>query len=138
MLKVFSLSGERLRYATLGSAGIDIPFFDDSGLAEIAIMPGRHAFLRTGVTVQLDYPNFGMLVGRSSMFAKGIVVHQGTIDSDYEGEIRVLLWNTTDEVFSVRPGDRIAQLLVMRHEVFSNASVCDVVRGTRGFGSTGR
>ena len=132
-------NGVELRYATSGSAGVDIPYNDpDAQYNPITIMPHEHRSLRTGVIAHLDFPYFGMLVGRSSLFAKGLVVHQGTIDCDYEGEIRVLMWNTSDLPHTIGKGDRIAQLIIMRYEIVKGARVSAVRRGSDGFGSSGR
>ena len=71
----------------------------------------------------------------------GIVNSPGTIDADYRGEVRVLLVNLSNEPFTIHDGDRIAQLVVARHEVVEWQPVealSETLRGTGGYGSTGR
>lgn len=77
----------------------------------------------------------GLLIGRSSSALKGLVIHPGVIDSDYEGEVKILV-SSPRGISAISPGDRIAQLLVLpsMHELFPSR---DQRRGSRGFGSTG-
>lgn len=95
----------------------------------------------TGVHVQIPESCVGIVKGRSGLaFKHGVFCHEGTIDYGYTGSIRVLLINMGSDTFIVKPGDRIAQLLVQPvvltpFEVVD--SLEDTERGDNGFGSTG-
>ncbi len=97
----------------------------------------------TGVSIALPAGLVGLVHPRSGLAAKhGITVLNtpGTIDSGYRGEIKVILFNTTDEPFTVSPGDRIAQLVIQRYEHVEFVEVDRLpgsARSTAGFGSTG-
>lgn len=126
------------RYQTSGSAACDLKSTD-----EVVIPVGCRMTVGTGI--KLDIPNgFGAMVcSRSGLAAKsGIQVLNapGIIDSDYRGEIKVILHNTGQSEFIVKKGDRIAQLLFFPifQAIFQKASgVSTTVRGEGGFGSTG-
>ena len=78
---------------------------------------------------------------RSGLAAKyGVTVLNapGTIDADYRGEIKVILVNLSDTPFEIKPGERIAQIVVARHERVEWETLSDTARGAGGFGSTGR
>lgn len=125
-------------YATEGAAGFDL------AAAETLILPaGEHRLVGTGFAIALP-PGFeAQLRPRSGLAAKhGVTVLNapGTIDSDYRGEVKVLLVNLGDEQFSVERGMRIAQIVFasvarVRVEEFSLAG--ETRRGAGGFGSTG-
>lgn len=117
------------------------------------IEPGSTGSVGTGLTVELptiscnDGPFLWTDVselrirGRSSLSLRGILCHPGTIDFGYRGELRVVLTNLGREVFSVKPGDRIAQCSLHRVEpvAWRKAEVLsETERGVGGFGSTGR
>ena len=96
--------------------------------------------INTGVKIAIPKNFYGRIASRSSMAMKGIDVCAGVIDSDYRGEIKVLLYNTKDEPFEVNLGDRIAQIIFTRVEYFNFQVVSDLAnsqRGEGGFGSTG-
>lgn len=125
---------------TAGSAGADLHAFLDSPL-RLAPMQ-RHA-VGTGVRIELP-PGFEAQVRPRSGLAleKGITCLNtpGTIDSDYRGEIRVILINLGREEVTINPGDRIAQLVVSRYtyaEFEESGVISDSERGAGGFGSTG-
>ena len=123
---------------------------EDAGLdlcaAEPAVLgPGERASVGTGIAVAIPEGRAGLVLPRSGLAARhgiALVNSPGLIDSGYRGEIRVLLLNTDrSEAFALDPGDRIAQLLVVRHEAPELAEVETLdltVRGAGGFGSTGR
>jgi dUTP pyrophosphatase len=122
-----------------GDAGLDLC------AAEAAkIGPGERASVGTGVAVAIPDGCAGLVVPRSGLAARagiGVVNAPGLIDSGYRGELRVLLLNTDrEQPFSVEPGDRIAQLVVV--PVCSpepvEAELDTTLRGAGGFGSTGR
>jgi dUTP pyrophosphatase len=123
---------------------------DDAGYdlraAEAAeIGPGERASVGTGIAVAIPEGFAGLVLPRSGLAARhgiALVNAPGLIDSGYRGELRVLLLNTDrSEAFAVEPGDRIAQLVIVRHEapeLEEAESLDDTVRGPAGFGSSGR
>lgn len=123
---------------------------DDAGLdlhaAEAATLgPGERASVGTGVAVAIPPEHGGFVLPRSGLAAKhgiALVNAPGLIDPGYRGEVRVLLLNTDREAtFEIAPGDRIAQLVLVKLAVPALAQVDtldDTVRGAGGFGSTGR
>jgi dUTP pyrophosphatase len=134
-----ALSGIPLpSYATAGSAGIDLRA---SEAAEIG--PGDFMTLGTGLYVEIPFGYEGQVRPRSGLAAKyGVTLlnSPGTIDSDYRGEIRVVLVNHGRDVFTVSPGDRIAQVVfapVTRAELVESSRLSDSGRADGGFGSTG-
>jgi len=107
--------------------------------------PGERASVGTGIAVAIPEGWAGLVLPRSGLAARhGITIPNapGLIDSGYRGEVRVLLLNTDpQEPFHVAAGDRIAQLLLVRHEapeVLEVESLDETVRGIGGFGSSGR
>jgi dUTP pyrophosphatase len=123
-----------------GDAGYDLH------AAEPAVLgPGERATVGTGIAVAIPDGHAGLVLPRSGLAARhgiSLVNSPGLIDAGYRGEVRVLLINTDRErSFEVAPGDRIAQLLVVRVEgpqLEEAAELDDTGRGRRGFGSTGR
>lgn len=110
----------------------------------VHLPPGHRALVETGIAIQLP-PGFEAQVRpRSGLAAKwgiSVVNTPGTIDSDYRGEIKVILINHGTEHFEIKAGDRIAQLVVLPifRAIFQEAhELTDSVRGEGGFGSTGR
>lgn len=129
--------GHLPEYATIGSAGADLRA---SGAVEIP--PGDRAAVPTGLRVQIPPGHVGLVWPRSGLAVRhGIDTLAGVIDSDYRGEVRVVLVNHGPDRFSIARGERIAQLLVQRVEraVFAGVpDLEDTERGGGGFGSTGR
>jgi dUTP pyrophosphatase len=123
---------------------------DDAGYdlcaAEAAsIAPGERASVATGVAVAIPEGHAGLVLPRSGLAVRhgiALVNAPGLIDAGYRGEVRVLLLNTDREAsFDVAPGDRIAQLLIVRHEtpqLVEREQLDETLRGDGGFGSTGR
>jgi dUTP pyrophosphatase len=109
---------------------------------EISLAPGERQLVPTGLHVAIPAGHVGLIWPRSGLaFRNGIDTMAGVIDSDYRGEVRVLLINHGVDDFLIRPGDRIAQLLIQKVEAaeFVRVEVLpDSERGTGGFGSTGR
>ena len=123
-----------------GDAGFDLYAVEAAVLA-----PGERASVGTGIAVAIPEGLAGLVLPRSGLAAKhGITIPNapGLIDSGYRGELRVLLLNTdARESFSVAPGDRIAQLVLVRHEspeLTEVGSLEETRRGAAGFGSSGR
>jgi dUTP pyrophosphatase len=126
------------RFATAGSAGCDL-----TATAELTLAPGARVLVPTGLALALPTGFEGQVRPRSGLaFRYGVTVLNapGTIDADYRGEVKVLLVNLGDEPFTIRVGDRIAQLVIARHAqpTFVEGPLDDTARGAGGFGSTGR
>ena len=124
------------RRGTPGSAGLDLAACEGG-----CIKPGARAIVKTGVSMAIPYSWYGRVAPRSSLAVKfSIDVGAGVIDSDYRGDIGVVLINNGTTDFHYSPGDRIAQLIVERCstlEVKQVDSLPDTDRGAGGYGSTG-
>jgi dUTP pyrophosphatase len=141
-IKIVNRSGRPVpAYATALSAGMDLRACLD---APVTLGPLERALVPTGLFIALP-PGFEAQVRpRSGLAAKhGVTVLNtpGTIDADYRGEIKVILVNLSNTPFEIVPGERIAQMVVARHERVEweeTDSLDETERGTGGFGSTGR
>ena len=127
-------------YETEASAGMDLR----ANISEpITLQPLARAIIKTGLFVQLPIGFEAQVRPRSGLAAKkGITVLNapGTIDADYRGEIGVILVNLSNEAFVVENGERIAQLIIAKHERAEwedVAELTETARGAGGFGSTG-
>lgn len=122
------------QYQTIGSAGLDL-----HSIEAAVIEPGKWSLVGTGLMINLPGGTEGQVRSRSGLAAKhGISVlnSPGTIDEDYKGEIKVILYNASDSTFSIEKGDRIAQLVIA--PVYKLAGyTLDNTREDKGFGSTG-
>jgi dUTP pyrophosphatase len=128
------------RYATDGAAGLDL----FAAVTEpLRLVPGARAAIPTGLRFALPAGTEGQVRPRSGLARRhGIAMPNapGTIDSDYRGEVHVLLWNTGSQPFEVARGDRIAQLVVapvLHVELAETEALPTTARGDGGFGSTG-
>ena len=127
-------------YATPGSAGADLKACLDS---PVILEPGQRSLIPTGVRLQIPDGYEGQVRPRSGLAARNgvtILNSPGTIDSDYRGEIQVVLINQGKEAFTVAHGERIAQLViapVIQVDFMEVSSLDDSHRGEGGFGSTG-
>jgi dUTP pyrophosphatase len=127
-------------YQTQGSAGMDLRA---ALVSPVRIEPGRRALIPTGLSIAIPAGYEGQVRPRSGLANKhGITVLNtpGTIDSDYRGEVKVVLVNLGDEPFEVQRGDRIAQLLispVARAALVLVDELDETARGAGGYGSTG-
>lgn len=128
-------------YQTPLSAGMDVRADLEQS---VTLAPLGRAMIPTGLYVELPEGYEMQVRPRSGLAAKhGITVlnSPGTIDADYRGEIRIILANLSGEAFTIEPGERIAQLVVARHEQVEWEPVEELgttERGAGGFGSTGR
>ena len=128
-------------YATALSAGLDLKAFLE---APVTLKPLERTLVPTGLYIALPAGFEAQVRPRSGLAAKhGITVLNtpGTIDADYRGEIKVILVNLSAEPFEIVPGERIAQLVVARHERVEwepAESLDETARGAGGFGSTGK
>ena len=107
-----------------------------------SLNPGERRAVSTGVAMALPLGTYGKIEGRSGLaIRKGIVIGGGVIDSDYTGEIKVILINTGTQSFVVNKGDRIAQLIIQQYMLQPQFDIVtelpDTNRGESGFGSTG-
>ena len=127
-------------YTTIGSAGMDIRANIE---APIDIPPMNRRLIPTGLYIQLPLGYEAQVRPRSGLALKqGLTVLNapGTIDHDFRGEIGVILINLSNEVQSINPGDRIAQLVISKYEKANfqlTNSLDETERGSGGFGSTG-
>lgn len=141
-VKVVNKSGQSLpQYATALSAGVDVR----AAIAEpIVLEPLGRALVPTGLFLEIPAGYEVQVRPRSGLAAKkGVTVLNapGTIDADYRGEVCVILVNLSGQPFTVESGERIAQLVLARHEVIEWEEVDELSssdRGAGGFGSTGR
>lgn len=129
-------------YATEGSAGLDLRACLDAALV---LQPGCTELVPTGLAIHIDDPGLAaVLLPRSGLGHKhGIVLGNlvGLIDSDYQGQVFVSTWNRGQQAFTIEPGERIAQMVVVpvvraRFEVVEEFSASQ--RGAGGFGHSGR
>jgi dUTP pyrophosphatase len=128
------------KYQTLISAGMDLRANIDE---PVIIKPLQRLVVNTGLFISLEPGYEAQIRPRSGLaLNKGITVinSPGTIDADYRGEIGVILINLSDSSFEINSGDRIAQMIIAKHETISwrvveNLDQSD--RGNKGFGSTG-
>lgn len=122
--------------ATDGSAGFDLYADEDCRLG-----PSSRKAVSTGIAVGIDPDKVGLIWPRSGMATKhGIDTGAGVIDSDYRGEVKVLLFNHGDWSFEIKRGDRIAQLLIVPaygQTVVVTDKMGRTSRGKNGFGSSG-
>ena len=123
-----------------GDAGYDLYTVEPVDLA-----PGQRAMVRTGIAIEVSHGHAALVLPRSGLAAKhgvSVVNAPGLIDSGYRGEVRVLLLNTDlHDRFRADPGDRIAQLVLVRVETPPVEEVDELresARGEGGFGSSGR
>jgi dUTP pyrophosphatase len=126
--------------AHTGDAGLDL-----HAAEEATIGPGERASVSTGIAVEVPPGHAGLVLPRSGLAARhgiALVNAPGLIDSGYRGEVRVLLLNTDPrEPFSIEPGDRIAQLLIipfLEAVAVETRELATSARGSGGFGSSGR
>ena len=128
------------RYATSQSAGMDLR----ANLEQpILLKPLQRTLVKTGLFMELPIGYEAQVRPRSGLaFKKGITVlnSPGTIDADYRGEISVILVNLSNEEFVIEDGERVAQMIIAKHEQADWEVVVELVetkRGAGGFGSTG-
>ena len=140
-VKVINKSKHKLpKYTTQLSAGMDLRANID---ADMSLKPLQRLIVKTGIFIQLPTGYEAQVRPRSGLaYKKGITVLNtpGTIDADYRGEIGVILINLSTEDFLVTDGERIAQMVIAKHEQaeWIEVDFLDVSeRGTGGFGSTG-
>lgn len=130
------------KYETPQSAGLDLKAFLPDG--PITLEPLQRGLVKTGLFIELPVGYEAQVRPRSGLaLKKGITVlnSPGTIDADYRGEICVILINLSQEPFVINDGERIAQMVVARHEqaeLMQVEELSDTERGSGGFGHTGK
>jgi dUTP pyrophosphatase len=141
-IKVINQSKHPLpEYQTSLSAGLDLSANLD---ASVILAPQERKLIGTGLFIELEAGFEAQIRPRSGLaFKHGITVLNtpGTIDADYRGEIKVLLINHSNEPFTINDGERIAQMVVAKHEQISwdeSNALSETERGTGGYGSTGK
>jgi dUTP pyrophosphatase len=137
-IKKLSDNAKTPEYATSGSAGVDL-----CSAISTTIEPGKIALVKTNISVEMP-PNIeAQIRSRSGLaFKNGIFVLNapGTIDSDYRGDVGVILANFSDKAFNINVGDRIAQMVfakVIKPEFSESSDLSTTSRGEGGFGHTG-
>jgi dUTP pyrophosphatase len=129
------------KYKTDGSSGVDLSAFLEK---KVVIKPNSSELIPTGLQVAIPEELEIQIRPRSGLAAKeniGVLNTPGTIDSDYRGEIKIILFNHGKEDFIINNGDRIAQMVlvpIIKMEFEEVDSLPDTVRGQGGFGSTGK
>tara|TARA_B100001109_G_C18786413_1_gene437907 strand:- start:323 stop:754 length:432 start_codon:yes stop_codon:yes gene_type:complete len=128
------------KYETLMSAGMDLRASLEN---PVSIKPFQRLVIKTGLYISLEKGFEAQIRPRSGLALKNgisVINSPGTIDADYRGEIGVILVNLSDSDFEINSGDRIAQMVITKHETISWKVVeklDDSLRGDKGFGSTG-
>ena len=123
--------------ATTGAAGYDL-----HSIENLTLTPQTRKLIKTGIKIAISEGYYGRIAPRSSLAHKyGIDVFAGVIDSDYRGEVGIILYNSGDVEFNIGVGDRIAQLIITKImtpgiELVKNLD--NTIRNEGGFGSTGK
>jgi len=129
------------KYKTDGSSGVDLTAFLEK---KVVIKPNSSELIPTGLQVAIPEELEIQIRPRSGLAAKeniGVLNSPGTIDSDYRGELKIILFNHGNKDFIINNGDRIAQMVlvpILKMEFEEVNSLPDTVRGQGGFGSTGK
>jgi dUTP pyrophosphatase len=141
-IRIINKSGNSLpAYETAHAAGMDLKA-DLEG--PVVLKPMQRLLVPTGIYIELPVGFEAQIRPRSGLAFKhgiGIVNSPGTVDADYRGEIKVLLINFSEIDFNINPGDRIAQMVIARHEKINWEEVQvlgETLRGTGGYGHTGK
>ena len=128
-------------YKTSGAAGMDLMAYIEKS---IELKPGESSLVPTGLSVAFPEEYEIQIRPRSGLAAKNnisVLNTPGTIDSDYRGEIKVILFNHGKENFKINNNDRIAQMIltpVIKMDLEETSELPESIRGTEGFGSTGK
>ena len=137
-IKVINKSNNPLpKFQTIGSAGMDICAHLEN---KIYVKSGERKLIPTGLFMEIPIGYEAQMRPRSGLAMKHGINIVGTIDSDYRGEINVIFFNTGHEEFAIQNGDRIAQMIIAKHEkpiLELVESLSDSDRGNGGFGHTG-
>ena len=141
VIKIVNQSDNPLpKYKSVGAAGMDIMAYLEE---PVTLKPLERILIPTGIFIELKEGYEAQLRPRSGMSIKhgiSLVNAVGTIDSDYRGEIKIPTINLSNEAYSIKSGDRIAQMIIAKYEQAELIEVDilkDTQRGSGGFGSTG-
>ena len=141
LIKKLNSKAQLPKYKTDGSSGMDLMAFTES---PINIRPQESALIPTGITIAIPEDTEIQIRPRSGLAAKSsmsVLNTPGTIDSDYRGEIKIILFNHGKEEFIINNNDRIAQMILMpiiKAEFEEVENLPKSLRGSGGFGSTGK
>ena len=141
LVKKFDKNIKLPTYKTSGSSGMDLVAYVKN---KITIKPGKISLIPTGIAVAIPKNYEIQIRPRSGLAAKkGISVLNtpGTIDSDYRGEIKIILVNLSNKSFVIKSGDRVAQMVlcpVVKAKLIEVKNLPNTIRGKGGFGSTGK
>ena len=141
LIKKLSSKVKLPSYKTAGASGMDLMAFIDSS---ITIKPKTSFLIPTGLSVAFSEDYELQIRPRSGLAAKNnisVLNTPGTIDSDYRGEIKVIIYNHGSKDFTINNGDRIAQMIltpVIKMELEESIDLPETIRGKGGFGSTGK
>ena len=141
LIKKLSSKVKLPSYKTSGASGMDLMAFVDSS---ITIKPKTSFLIPTGLSVAFSEDYELQIRPRSGLAAKNnisVLNTPGTIDSDYRGEIKVIIYNHGSKDFTINNGDRIAQMIltpVIKMELEESIDLPETIRGKGGFGSTGK
>ena len=141
LVKKFDKNIKLPAYKTTGSSGMDLVAYIKS---KVTINPGKTAMIPTGIAIAIPKNYEVQIRPRSGLAVKNsisVLNTPGTIDSDYRGEIKIILINLGKKPFVIKSGDRVAQMIlcpVMKAELKEVNILPKTVRGKGGFGSTGR
>jgi len=141
LIKKLNLKVQTPKYKTEGSSGMDLMAFIDN---PIKIKPSESVLIPTGISIAVPEDTEVQIRPRSGLAAKSsisVLNTPGTIDSDYRGEIKIILFNHGKEEFIVNNNDRVAQIILMpiiKAEFEEVEDLPKTLRGSGGFGSTGK
>tara|TARA_Y100000590_G_scaffold383749_1_gene454662 strand:+ start:1256 stop:1693 length:438 start_codon:yes stop_codon:yes gene_type:complete len=141
LVKKFDKNIKLPAYKTIGSSGMDLVAYIKN---EIFIKPGKSAMIPTGISLAIPKNYEVQIRPRSGLAAKKnitVLNTPGTVDSDYRGEIKIILINLSKKKFVIKSGDRIAQMVlcpIIKAKLKEVKKLPDTKRGKGGFGSTGK
>lgn len=141
-MNYFSESGLEIFYGTEDSAGLDLPYYDPD-VDEIIVQPGERVALPSGIYCEIPQGNYGEIDTRSSTSKRKLVPGCRTIDSDYRGNIHVVLINVGTVPQIIKRGEYLAQMIIKPYnkvklnKVNLIEELASTDRGSKGFGSTG-
>ena len=141
LIKKLNPEAKLPNYKTKGSSGMDLMACIEKS---IKILPGKSSLVPTGLSIAIPDDTEVQIRPRSGLAAKSsisVLNTPGTIDSDYRGEIKIILFNHGDSVFIVNNNDRIAQMVlvpILKVEFEEVKDLPNTIRGSGGFGSTGK
>lgn len=136
MLRVLKLNPDAILPVR---AHIDDAGYDLFSTSDILLKKGECVIVPTGIAISMPEGVYGRIAPRSSLGAKNVIVNAGVVDRGYTGELKVILSSISAD-YTVKKGDKIAQLILERHETFPVQEVQQLgptPRGASGFGSTG-